>query len=85
MFDFTALVPFLERTRWLMFQACTTDGVDAGKFSLETGLSEKRIRNILFSSRKDIGDMNLREIAVWFHCSAGCVPEFTLVPHGKQA
>jgi hypothetical protein len=81
--DFCDLVPFIDRTRWLMLQACAVDGVDLKKFSKELGMSERRIRSILFSDKSDIGDLNLREIADWFYCSIGRVPEFSVVPMGE--
>lgn len=81
--DFFDLVPFIERTRWLMLQACGSDGVELKKFSEDTGMSERRIRSILFSDKSDIGNLNLREIAYWFHCSIGRVPDFSIVPMGK--
>jgi hypothetical protein len=81
--DFSDLVPFIERTRWLMLQACTADGVTLATFSKDTGISERRIRSILFSEKSDIGNLNLREIAYWFHCSTGRVPDFSIVPMGE--
>jgi hypothetical protein len=81
--DFCDLVPFIDRTRWLMLQACAADGVDLKKFSKELGMSERRIRSILFSDKSDIADLNLRQIAEWFYCSIGRVPEFSVVPMGE--
>jgi hypothetical protein len=81
--DFCDLVPFIDRTRWLMLQACAADGVDFKKFSKELGMSERRIRSILFSDKSDIADLNLRQIAEWFYCSIGRVPEFSVVPMGE--
>ncbi len=81
--DFSDLVPFIDRTRWLMLQACGTDGVELKKFSKDIGISERRIRSILFSANSDVGDLNLRQIADWFYCSIGRVPEFSIVPMGE--
>jgi hypothetical protein len=81
--DFCDLVPFIDRTRWLMLLACAADGVDLKKFSKELGMSERRIRSILFSDKSDIADLNLRQIAEWFYCSIGRVPEFSVVPMGE--
>lgn len=80
--DFTDLVPFIDRTRWLMFQACTTPGVDARKFASDMGMSDRKVREILFSERGDIRDMNLREIAHWFYFTTGKTPEFSMEPRG---
>ncbi|MNU33092.1 hypothetical protein D3C71_216490 [compost metagenome] len=78
--DFSDLVPFIDRTRWLMLQACAADGVELKTFSKKIGMSERRIRSILFSENSPIGDLNLRQIADWFYCSIGRVPEFSVVP-----
>jgi len=81
--DFTDLIPFIDRTRWLMFQACASEGVEARKFAHDMGLPERRIRDILFSDASDIGDMNLREIADWFYLTVGETPEFTMTPRSQ--
>ncbi|NTF17851.1 hypothetical protein G6L37_05510 [Agrobacterium rubi] len=81
--DFADLIPFVDRTRWLMFQACASEGVDAKKFAADMGLSDQRVRDILFSNEGGIKDMNLREIAHWFHFSVGTTPEFTMTPRGR--
>jgi hypothetical protein len=80
--DFTDRIPFIERTRWLMLKACMTDGVHMKKFSKDVGMSEARIRDLLFSDKSDIADINLRELSDWFYCSMGRVPEFSIVPMG---
>lgn len=78
--DMSDLIPFLDRTRWLMFKACAAEGVDLKNFSRDLGMAESRIRDILFSDKADIGDLNIRQIAEWFYCSVGRTPEFSIVP-----
>jgi hypothetical protein len=77
------LIPFVERTRWLMFKACATEGVAMRRFIADIGMPEKRVRDILFSEKADVGSLNLREIAEWFYCSVGKIPDFSLVPLGE--
>lgn len=80
--DFTDLVSFVDKTRWLLFQACATPGVDADKFASDMGMSKEEIRDILFSRKGDIRDMGLREIAHWFYFTIGRTPEFSMEPLG---
>jgi hypothetical protein len=80
--DFIDRIPFFDRTRWMMLQACASDGVNLKTFSRDIGMSERRIRDLLFAEKSDVGNLDLREVAEWFYCSIGRVPEFAIVPRG---